>query len=349
MVLFIMIKIEHGDILIANTEAIVNTVNCIGVMGKGIALQFKLKYPENYHYYKKICDQGKMLIGKVLVFERNTPDKLKYIINFPTKRHWKAKSKFEDIAKGLKSLATEIARLKIKSIAIPALGSGLGGLDWNQVKPIIINTFSALPEVEVILYEPNFIPALESISVNTKKPNMTLTRALLIKVLQIYQVLDYPYSLLEVQKLMYFMNVLLENKLNLQFEKRQYGPYTNKINHILQDIENHFTRGYGNRAQKAEIRLMEGAINEADTFLSTYPNYLEKLTQIEHLIDGFETPFGMELLATAHWVAVNESNQPITNEEIISKIQQWNNRKKNLFQINQIIKAIERLKRENLI
>jgi O-acetyl-ADP-ribose deacetylase (regulator of RNase III)/uncharacterized protein YwgA len=344
-----MIETKHGDILSANTEAIINTVNCVGIMGKGIALQFKLKYPDNYHFYKKTCDQGRMIIGQVLIFERSAVDNPKYIINFPTKRHWKGKSTIDDIREGLNSLVAEVKKLEIKSIAIPALGSGLGGLDWMQVKPIIINAFLTLPEVDIQLFEPHFSPAPESIMVNTKKPNMTLTRALLIKLLQVYQALGYPHSLLEVQKLMYFMDVLLGNELKLNFAKKQYGPYTNKINHVLQDMENHFIRGYGDRVQKAEIRLLEGAIGEADAFLLQKNNYLEKINHIEKLIDGFETPFGMELLATVHWVAVRECNQPLSNTEIISKVHQWNERKKNLFQSNHIDAAIGRLVEEKWI
>jgi O-acetyl-ADP-ribose deacetylase (regulator of RNase III) len=344
-----MIKLNSGDILKANTDAIVNTVNCAGVMGKGIALQFKMKYPDNYKFYKKICDQGRMVIGQVLVFEHSQINNPKYIINFPTKRHWKGKSNIEDIKKGLISLIAEIRQLKIHSIAIPALGSGLGGLDWEKVKNIIIDAFSTLPEVEVQLYEPHFSPLVNSMSVNTKKPSMTLTRALLIKLLQAYQVLDYPYSLLEVQKLMYFMNVLLGNELKLQFAKKQYGPYTNNINHVLQDMESHYIRGYGDRVQKAEIRLLEGAINEADEFLSDKKDYLEKINKIECLIDGFETPFGMELLSTVHWVAKQECGHPLLREEIIKKIQHWSERKKNLFQPNHIDAAIHRLSDEKWI
>lgn len=344
-----MIKLNSGDILLANTDAIVNTVNCAGVMGKGIALQFKMKYPDNYKYYKKICDQGRMMIGHVLVFECSQTNHPKYIINFPTKRHWKGKSTIDDIKKGLVSLISEVRQLNIQTIAIPALGSGLGGLDWKQVKPIIIDAFSGLPEVEVQLYEPHFSPVVETMSVNTKKPNMTLTRALLIKLLQVYQALGYPHSLLEVQKLMYFMDVLLGDELNLQYAKKQYGPFTNKINHILQDMENHFTRGYGDRVQKAEIRLLEGAINEADSFLQGENNYLEKINQIERLIDGFETPFGMELLSTVHWVAVRECDRPLSQEDIVKKIQQWSNRKKNLFQLNHINEAFNRLTEEKWI
>ncbi len=337
-----MIQLKHGNILTADTNAIVNTVNCVGVMGKGIALQFRMKYPENYHFYKKVCEQGKMIVGKVLPFATNSPGAPQYIFNFPTKRHWKTKSKLEDISKGLSSLIAEIRQLKIKSIAIPALGSGLGGLDWRQVKPIIMQAFLELPNVEVWLYEPE-IPTFESISVNTPKPKLTLTRALLIKLMQAYQVLGYPHTLLEIQKLMYFMDTLLNNRLKLQFAKSHYGPYTNKINHILQAMENHFTRGYGDRSQKAEVRLLEGAINEADDFFSQNPQYLEKIERIEKLVDGFETPFGMELLATVHWVVIHECSQFFSHEDVISKVNEWSDRKKRLFQPHHIKTALNQL------
>jgi O-acetyl-ADP-ribose deacetylase (regulator of RNase III) len=341
-----MIQTKVDNILTADVEAIVNTVNCVGVMGKGIALQFKMKYPENYQFYKKICDQGRMMVGKVLIYERQSTSNPKYIINFPTKRHWKGKSTIEDIRKGLDSLISEIKNLKIKSIAIPALGSGLGGLDWQQVKLIIIDAFSILPNVDVWLYEPHYSPSVQSIEVNTKKPKMTLTKALLIKLMQAYQALGYSHSLLEIQKLTYFINVLLHQELKFNFKKSNYGPYASTINHLLQNMENHYTRGFGDRIQKAEVRLLDNAIQEADVFLSGQENYIANINQVKRLVDGFETPFGMELLSTVHWVATQECNINATNEEIISKVHQWNNRKEKLFQPHHINIAINRLKEE---
>ena len=344
-----MIETKFGDILVADVEAIVNTVNCVGVMGKGIALQFKMKYPENYQFYKKICDQGRMIVGKVLVFEQPSTNHPKYIINFPTKRHWKGKSTIQDISKGLDSLIEEIKNLKIKSIAIPALGSGLGGLDWQQVKSIITDAFSTLPDVNVWLYEPHYSPSIQTIAVNTKKPKITLTKALLIKLLQVYQALGYSHSLLEIQKLIYFINIPLNEELKFSFKKSSYGPYTSTINHLLQDMENHYTRGFGDGVQKAEVRLLDNAIDEADTFLSGKNEYLENIKRIKRLVDGFETPFGMELLSTVHWVTANECDDSPTNEDIIKKVHNWNSRKKKLFQPHHINIAITRLKEEHWI
>lgn len=246
-------------------------------------------------------------------------------------------------------MIAEIKQLNIKSIAIPALGSGLGGLDWQQVKPIIIDTFSSLPDIDVWLYEPRYSPSVEALEVNTKKPNMTLTKALLIKLMQVYQVLGYPHSLLEIQKLMYFINIPLGEELKFNFIKSNYGPYTNTINHLLQDMENHYTRGFGDRVQKAEVRLLDNAINEANAFLTDKKEYLENIKRIQQLVDGFETPFGMELLATVHWVAIHECSSESSKNEIITKVHQWNARKKQLFQPHHICSAINRLRVEHWI
>ena len=339
-----MIHEKFGDILAADAEALVNTVNCVGVMGKGIALQFKMKYPENYKIYKKICDQGRMMVGKVLIVEQISSANPRYIVNFPTKRHWKGKSIIQDISKGLDSLIVEVKRLKIKSIAIPALGSGLGGLDWLQVKSIIIDAFSQFPDVDVLLYEPHYSPSVQNIEVNTKKPKITLAKALLIKLMQVYQALGYSHSLLEIQKLIYFINIPLQNELKFNFKKSDYGPYASSINHLLQDMENHYTRGFGDRVQKAEVRLLDNAIEEADIFLSEKDKCLENIKKIKQLVDGFETPFGMELLSTAHWVAINECAINSTNDEIIKKVHQWNSRKSKLFQPHHLNIAIARLR-----
>lgn len=338
-----MIEFKVGDILNADVEAIVNTVNCVGIMGKGIALQFKMKYPENYNYYKKTFNQGRMMIGKMLVFETNLNHNPKFIINFPTKRHWKGKSSLQDIKKGLDSLIVEIKRLKIKSIAIPALGSGLGGLNWNEVKSIISDALNTLPEVIIWVYEPSYVPEAKSIVVNTKKPKLTLAKALLIKLLQVYQVLGYPHSLLEIQKLMYFINQV-ENELKFSFVKSKYGPYDKNINFLLQARENHYTRGFGDGVQRAEITLLDNAIAEANNYLNNQSKYVQNVKRIETLVDGFETPFGMELLSTVHWVAVNECNNPkYDSEEVISTVHQWSERKQKLFKPEHIRVALNHL------
>lgn len=149
-----MIEIRQGDILQADAEALVNAVNCVGVMGRGLALQFRTAFPENYKAYKAVCDRHELRPGMMFTHDLNRRQNPRYIINFPTKRHWKGKSLTADIESGLDALVEEVHSRKIKTVAVPALGCGLGGLDWNQVRPMIEKAFGRLPTVHVLLYEP---------------------------------------------------------------------------------------------------------------------------------------------------------------------------------------------------
>ena len=208
-----MIEIEHGDILTANTEALVNTVNCVGVMGRGIALQFRKAFPENFKVYEAACERKEVQPGKMLVFETGLLTGPKYIINFPTKRHWRGKSEMKDIEAGLPALIDEIKKRGIRSVAVPPLGCGLGGLDWNQVRPRIVRAFESLPDVRLHLFEPAGAPAAEQMVKERRVPKMTPGRAVLVELMSRYlaAVMDPFITLLEIHKLMYFMQEAGEN------------------------------------------------------------------------------------------------------------------------------------------
>jgi len=269
----------------------------------------------------------------------------KYIINFPTKRHWKAKSRLEDIELGLIDLITVIKKFNIQSIAVPPLGAGLGGLNWNDVKSRIIKSVEELPSIEVYLYQPKGAPRADKIRVSTAKPKMTKGRALLINLLELYKSQGYRHSLLEIQKLMYFMQESGE-KLRLNFVRNQYGPYAENLHHVLQRIDGHYIRGYGDRSSKSEIYLLKGAIEDARSFLYKDENAKRKLDSVSRLIKGFETPYGMELLATVHWVA-KESPEVVKDPETATNmVQEWSLRKKFKMKPQHIKKAWQRLKNE---
>jgi O-acetyl-ADP-ribose deacetylase (regulator of RNase III) len=157
-----MIEFKKGDIFRADVEALVNTVNCVGIMGRGIARHFKKDFPENFKAYEVACARDEVQPGKMFVFETRTLTNPKFIVNFPTKRHWRSKSRMEDIDWGLKALVQEIRTRGIRSIAIPPLGSGLGGLNWADVRPRIIEALHGFNDLLVIVFEPN------SASVTTK-------------------------------------------------------------------------------------------------------------------------------------------------------------------------------------
>jgi O-acetyl-ADP-ribose deacetylase (regulator of RNase III) len=342
-----MIEVKQGNLLEAEADALVNTVNCVGVMGKGIALQFKKAFPDNFKAYKKACDAGQVQPGKMFVSDAGNLMKTRYIINFPTKRHWRGKSRMEDVESGLEALVADIQRLKIKSIALPPLGCGNGGLDWNAVRPRIEQAFTGLPDVEVQLFEPAGTPQTKKMVNRTEKPHLTVARALFIKLLDLYKVANYELSRLEIQKLAYFLQGAGE-PLKLNYEAGKYGPYAHNLNHVLDRLDGHYINGYGDNTGKADdasISLLDGAVKEADQFL-TESHSLEseqRLSKVQHLIEGFETPYGMELLATVHWVTLNVDNPPASEDEAVSLVQAWSQRKAELFTPRHVRIAYKRL------
>jgi len=339
-----MIQLQRGNLLQVDAEALVNTVNCVGVMGKGIALQFKQAYPENFREYERACRAGEVQVGRMFVYSTGEFLNPKYIINFPTKRHWKGKSRLSDVEAGLRALVEDVSRLGIRSIAVPPLGCGNGGLAWNEVRPLIEAAFEALPDVEVYLFEPTGAPEVSEIVVATTKPPLTRTRALLIRILEQYGIPGYQLTLLEVQKLAYFLQVSGES-LRLAFVKHKYGPYAEALNHVLQRIEGHYLRGYGDRSREAAITPLPGASEEARMFLEGDAQATERLERVSDLIFGFESPYGMELLATVHWVAQEDPEAALDPDVAIRRVHEWSERKRTTFRSEHIRTAWERLYR----
>lgn len=334
-----MIKFTKGNILTADVEALVNTVNTVGVMGKGIALAFKKAFPLNYKLYKEICDNKEFSVGDI--FTTNTGQLTpKFIINFPTKEHWKGRSKIEYVENGMKKLVETIKTKGIKSIAIPPLGCGNGGLQWNVVKPIILNELKNIDEnVEVIIYEPGFNN--QTITVK-KEVSLTPPRAMLLYALKDYQVLGYSINLLVAQKIAYFLQRVGE-PLNLQYEKGHYGPYSNRLQHLLKYLNGYYLNFKHEETKPSSFvsinhfeKVASYTQNELDS------NQLERLKKVKELIEGFESPYGLELLATVDYVSQNENIE--TTDEIVSKIGEWTERKKEIMKPIHIQVAHDRLK-----
>jgi O-acetyl-ADP-ribose deacetylase (regulator of RNase III) len=324
-----MIEFKKGDLLREDAEALVNTVNCVGIMGRGIALQFKNAFPENFKTYAAACARNEVQPGQMLVFKTGRLTNPKYIINFPTKRHWRGKSRIEDIDAGLVALANEIRSRNIHSIAIPPLGSGLGGLDWANVRPRIENSLRGLDTVKVVIYEPSATSDDTRSNHSTNVPKMTAGRAALVELMNRYLggLLDPFITLLEVHKLMYFMEQAGE-PLRLKFTKGPYGPYAENLRHVLKAVEGHLVSGYadGGDAPDKQLKLVPGAVDDAAAFLETNSETRSRLDKVADLVEGFESPFGLELLATVHWIASNEDARSM--EEIIRMTYAWNERKR---------------------
>lgn len=324
-----MIELVRGDIVKADVEALVNTVNCVGFMGRGIALQFKRAFPDNFAAYEAACRHREVEPGRMLVHPTDYLTGPRYIINFPTKRHWRGRSRLEDIDAGLRSLIPEVERLGITSIAVPPLGCGLGGLDWRVVRPRIETAFEALPNVRVLLFEPAGAPDALAMPRSMEAPKMTPGRATLVGLVAQYlaALMDPSVSLLEVHKLMYFMQEAGE-PLRLQYVKAPYGPYAENLRQVLARIEGHLLSGYadGGDAPDKQLELVPGAVADASAFLAHHPATRTRFDRVADLVDGFETPFGMELLASVHWVARQEG--ATSADEAREALYGWNDRKR---------------------
>ncbi|MFD8240064.1 macro domain-containing protein [Streptomyces albidoflavus] len=353
-----MITRGTGNLLLADVDALVNTVNTVGVMGKGIALQFKRAYPGNYKDYKTSCERGEVQVGRMHVHELHQMGSPRFIVNFPTKRHWRAPSRLEDIASGLVALRDEIVKRGIESIAVPPLGCGNGGLAWRDVEPMIRQTLGTIPGVEVRVWEPAGTPNPDSMPNLTPAPPMTRERAAFLAALDRYirsgiargLAFEPRASLLEAHKVAYFLQKL-QLPLGLTFEKGPYGPYSQPLDRAVSTMEGHFITGFGDGTSGAQavLELNKDAVRDAESMLRKQPQYEVVANKFDRLISGFEDAFGMELLSTVLFAAQELVAPPPTPESVTESIQEWNSRKQRLFTEDHIRTAWQRLGQAGLL
>ena len=342
-----MITYKHTNLLESGAEALVNTVNLVGIMGKGIALQFKEHFTLNYKLYQKACKTGEIQIGKVLLTETGQFTGPKYIVNFPTKIDWRAHAKLGYIESGLDDLIRVIKEKNIRSIAIPPLGCGNGGLDWNVVKPIIESKLNPLKDqISIEIYEPGHHSYTKTTAGN-KIPDLTKARALILAVAERYTVLGFDISHLEIQKMAYFLQEFGQKDLQLRFEKGHYGPYATNLKHLIAHLEGTFIKGqirFQDMKPTDALTLVEEQLPNVHDFLDKNLDKDEKdrLDNVRSLIEGFESPYGLELLSTVHWAKKNLSANS-TEAEIKAYIDNWSDRKKELMTSEQIVVALQRI------
>lgn len=353
-----VIEAGTGNLLTADVAALVNTVNTVGVMGKGIALQFKRAFPANYAAYRAAYARGDLKLGQMFIFDTGRLGPRCYVINFPTKEHWRSGSRLADIHAGLVDLVRVVRELGISSVAVPALGCGNGGLDWAVVRPMIEEAFAELPEVQVVLFAPVGAPDPATMPVATPRPRLTLNRAALLVALHRYlaqarslEVRD-GVSELELQKIAYLLQVLGQPS-RLAFSRGRYGPYAEQLHHVLQGLEGHYLVGYGDRSTRVSdlrpIRLTEGTIKEASQWLAENGTEAShRIAALMALVQGFETPYSLELLATVHYAA-HQQPAVAAAGEIAERVASWNLRKARLFTSRHVSIAVDRLKEHTLL
>lgn len=333
-----MFEFKTGDILAEDADALVNTVNCVGVMGRGIALQFKNAYPQNFKAYAAACKRKEVQPGSMFVFETDELTNPRYIINFPTKRHWRGKSRMEDVDAGLLALRRVIRKMGIRSVAIPPLGTGLGGLDWYDVRSRIEKSLRTCSDLKIVIFEPHDVPEPLQMARQRHAPNMTPGRAALVGLMDRYLggLLDPFLTLLEVHELMYFMKATGEPSLKrLRVVKGPYGPYAENLTHVLREVEGHFILGYrdGGDAPDKQLELIPDGIAGASRFLEEHATTRKRFDRVVDLVAGFESPYGLELLSTLHWVIAREADDVL--DDAVSRFYAWNDRKKR-FSVRQI-------------
>lgn len=337
-----MITDVRGDLLGDAAEAIVNTVNTEGVMGKGIALQFKQRYPDNYRAYRAACKRREVRLGSMFVVATGALAGPRYIVNFPTKGHWRERSRIEDVEDGLHDLVKVIGELGIRSIAMPPLGCGNGGLDWARIRPLIVEALGDLPDLDVRLYAPEGAPAPVAMVSNTAKPKMTRARAAVTVLLDRYLRGERGASRLEVQKLAYFAEAA-GVRLDLDFQRATYGPYAEKLNFVLEGMEGHYTVGFGDRSGASDVRVVAGAVDEARAFMDERPEMAEALDRVAALVEDFDSPYGLELLSTVHYVVHTDGINPTDRRAIAHTVRSWSERKRQLFTDHHLVVACDRL------
>jgi O-acetyl-ADP-ribose deacetylase (regulator of RNase III) len=350
-----MIRFTEGNLLEARAEALVNTVNTVGVMGKGIALMFKERFPENNRRYAAACKAKEVRTGRMFVTEVSELDGPRWIVNFPTKEHWRGKSRMEWITAGLIDLRRFLMENEVKSVAIPPLGAGNGGLNWAEVRPQIESALAGL-DTEIQVFEPT--QTYQNVSKRAGVEKLTPARALIAELVRRYWVLGMECSLLEIQKLAWFLERSIErfgpeeNPLQLQFVAHRYGPYANRLSHLLDSLDGsylHCDKRISD-ADPMDVIWFDDARKEfVGAFIGSEAKaYAPALEATASLIDGFESPFGLELLATVDWLLEREGVDP-TVPALREGLSRWSGgseaarRKGRLFDDRALGIALERL------
>ncbi|QYO62607.1 macro domain-containing protein [Leptolyngbya sp. 7M] len=351
-----MLRFTQGNLLDADVEALVNTVNTVGVMGKGIALMFKEAFPSAFKEYAEACESGDIKVGQMHLVDRGALFNPRFIINFPTKKHWRHPSRMEWISDGLEDLKRVIAEHQIKSIALPPLGSGNGKLEWTGVRQEIERVLGDLNEVDVLVYEPT--RQYQNVMKKEGKENLTPARAIITELIRRYLILGIDCTVLEVQKLAWFAERMIrqtgsDNFLNLQFSQNRYGPYAHRLSYLIDSIDGsylHCSKRIADSSPTDPVWVDPARSEKVEVYLRSNAKVAsEVIEKTAALIDGFESPLGLELLSTVDWI-INEDRVEPTLEKVKAAIATWPGgpgsgaRKASIFDDRLIMLALERLR-----
>ncbi|MBC6401771.1 MAG: macro domain-containing protein [Ekhidna sp.] len=324
-----MIKFKTGNILDSDAEALINTVNTVGVMGKGIALQFKRAYPNNYKAYHQACKDKEVEIGKLFVTkDENVSSGEKIIINFPTKKDWRKPSEYQYIEKGLEDLLNVIHTHNIKSIAIPPLGAGNGGLEWEKVKRTIARHLENL-DIEVIVYEPT-----TQIKEKLKKERVKITDARALLLFVLYDLVrngEYA-SEFSSEKVTYFLQRFGAKKyFKLTYQPNFYGPYSGKVRFLLTTLNGSYIMGYSDMNKKPfdPLTLVADGYEDVIKYVEQKPELETIAKKTIDFLNGFYSDFALELLSSIDFIS--QQKKTLNREIVVSQLKTWSDRKISMF------------------
>lgn len=350
-----MIRYTQGNLLAADAEALVNTVNTVGVSGKGIALMFKEQFPDNFRAYEKASKEGCIQPGGLFITQRHDMLGPRFIINFATKKHWRHPSKLGWIKDGLIELRKEIKLKAIRSIAIPPLGAGNGGLQWMDVKSLIANVLGDI-DCDIIVFEPT--QTYQNVVKRQGVEKLTPARAIVIEMIRRYEVLGFDCSMLEAQKLGWFVARIAQSSsaqslISDDFVANRYGPYSDKLRHLLDSLDGSYLeceRRVADARPFDPIRFKHEKQDRVKAYLTSpgVSDFRKVLDAATETIDGFQSPHGLELLATVDWLH-QRLDVPLESKAMEDAIASWPgpdgaaDRKSKIFQSSHISAAVKQL------
>jgi O-acetyl-ADP-ribose deacetylase (regulator of RNase III)/uncharacterized protein YwgA len=335
-----VVKVFFGDILKSNAQTLVNTVNCVGIMGKGIALKFKEQFPDMFNDYVERCNRNEVRLGKPYLFKRLTPP---WILNFPTKGHWRSVSRIEDIVKGLKYLLQHYKEWGITSLAVPPLGCGQGQLEWKIVGPTLYRYLNKL-DIPVELYaphgtsheelQPEFLgqeidikPAGSGLAPERVKPAWVAVVEILSRLEQ--EPYHWPVGRTTFQKIVYIGS---QEGLptGLHYQKSSFGPFSPELKGVM-------TRLVNNGLIREEQLGRMFAVKVGPTFSDARKAYMNELAQWELIIEKTTNLFmrmqtrQSEVVATVLFAAntlVNRNKEQPSEKEVLNEVMEWKQRRR---------------------
>ncbi|MEU4290795.1 macro domain-containing protein [Kribbella sp. NPDC026596] len=343
-----------GDLLRQDADALVNTVNTAGIMGKGIALQFKRAWPEMFREYEAACARGEVRLGHMHVWNTGSLTPPRFIVNFPTKKHWRSRSRLADVQSGLDDLVRVIGDLGLTSIALPPLGCGNGGLAWVDVEPLIHRGLASVADhVDIRVFAPDGAPDAKSMVNREKPPPLNPTRSAMLALMHAYVQFTFaPPTLVEVQKLAYFLQ-LSGQDLNMEFTPHIYGPYADALRRALSAMEGHYITGFGDGSARVAdavgIDVLPEAVQQVEDYVADHPETAARISAVMEEIAGFESAYGLELLASVHWVMAHDDAARNDLTAAHTAVRQWSKRKSTLFTRQHVERAWHTLRDRGLV